>query len=65
MVTVSIPTPSAVKVGQYELTSTPIFTYLGKVISQDDGASTDIQSKLNKARDVFHENEGSMEISTK
>ena len=51
--TVSIPTPSVVKVGQSELTSTTTFTYMVSVISQDGGASIDIQSRLNKARGVF------------
>ncbi len=50
---VSIPTLSAVKVGQSELTSTTTFTYLGSVNSQDGGVSIDIQSRLNKARGVF------------
>jgi hypothetical protein len=51
--TASIPSPSAVKVGQSELTSTTIFTYLGSIIRQDGGASMDIQSRLTKARGVF------------
>ena len=53
VMTMSIPNPSVVKVGQSELTNATIFTYLGSSVSQDGCASMDIQGRLNKIRGVF------------
>ena len=53
VMTMSIPNPSVVKVGQSELTNATTFTYLGSIVSQDGCASMDIQGRLSKIRGVF------------
>lgn len=45
--------PVTVKFSLSDLPMTDSFTYLSRVIRQDGGAGSDIQSSLNKTRNVF------------
>ncbi|XP_056017380.1 uncharacterized protein LOC130053815 [Ostrea edulis] len=53
IMTLNISRPSPVMSGEQELPNTNTFTYLGSVVSTDDGAEADIQLRLCKARTAF------------
>ena len=51
--TLNIENPSSVQVNGEDLPITENFTFLGSTVSNKGGAETDIENRINKARNVL------------